>query len=53
MKGSNCSCKSMYKGYLELICICLSYNIYTKMTHVRIPYGDITYAYGKAHVTIV
>jgi hypothetical protein len=53
MKGSSFSRMSGYKEYLELICGCLSYDIYTKMTRVRIPYRDITYIYGKAHVMVV
>jgi hypothetical protein len=27
--------------------------MYTELTHIRIPYGEITYLYEKAHVTVV
>jgi hypothetical protein len=27
--------------------------MYTKLTRMRISYGEITYVYGKAHVTVV
>ena len=52
MKGSNYSHKLRYKGYLELICKCLSQNMYTELTCMRIPYGKITYIYGKTHLTV-
>jgi hypothetical protein len=53
MKGSNLSYKLRYKGYLELICRCLSKDMHTKLTCIRISYGEITYVYGKAHMTVV
>ena len=53
MKRSNCSHKLGYEGCLELICRCLSDDMYTKPTRMRISYGDITCFYGKAHMTIV
>jgi len=27
--------------------------MYTELTSMRIPYGEITYVYGKTHVTVV
>jgi hypothetical protein len=53
MKGSNCSHKLRYKEYLKLICSCLSQDMYTEMTCMRISYGEITYVYGKAHMTVM
>ena len=53
MRKSNCSYKLRYKGYLELICKCLSQDMYTKLTCMKITYGDITYVYEKTHVTVV
>jgi hypothetical protein len=42
-----------YDGYLELICKCLSDDMFTELTCIRIPYEKITRVYGKAHATIV
>ena len=33
--------------------MCLSDDIYTELTHMRISYAKITYVYRKAHVTVV
>jgi hypothetical protein len=33
--------------YTELICRCLSNNIYTELACMRILYGEITYVYEK------
>jgi len=53
MKESRCSYKLRYKGYLELICRCLSEDMYTELFHMRIPYREITYVFRKVHVTVV
>jgi uncharacterized membrane protein len=47
------SYKLRYKGYLELIYKCLSYDMCTELTHIRILYGEITCVYRKAHMIIV
>ena len=47
MKGSSCSHKLKYKGYLEIIYRCMLDDIYYKLTHMRILYGEITCIYGK------
>jgi hypothetical protein len=49
MKECSCSYKLRYKVYLELIYGCLSLDMYTELTRIRIQYGDITYVYIKAH----
>jgi hypothetical protein len=49
MKENSCSNKLSYKGYLELICRYLSDDMHTKLTRMRILYGEITYVYKKAH----
>jgi hypothetical protein len=41
MKESGCSHKLRYEGYLELMCRCLSNNIYIELSHIRISYGEI------------
>jgi hypothetical protein len=43
----------MYDGYLELIYRCLSDDMLTELTRVRISYEEITYIYGKIHVIVV
>jgi hypothetical protein len=43
----------MYKGYLKLIYRSLSDDVYIELTYVRTPYREITYVYGKTHVTIM
>ena len=53
MKESRYSYKLRYEGYLELIYKCLLDDLYTKLTCVRILYGDITCFYGKTHVMVV
>jgi hypothetical protein len=53
MKGSNRSHKLSFKGYLELICRCLSKDMHTELTYMRISYGEITYVYGKAHMIVL
>ena len=50
MKGNNCSHKLRYERYLYR---CLSDDMYTKMIHMEISYGEITCVYEKAHVTVV
>jgi len=40
----------MYERYLELIYKCLSDDMYTKLTRVRIPYEEITCVCEKTHV---
>jgi hypothetical protein len=52
MKGSSYSYKLRYEGYLELICMCLLDNMYTELTHVRIPYGEIICINGKTCMTV-
>ena len=37
----------MYDKYLKLICKCLSDDMYIELTHVRIPYGEITCVYER------
>jgi hypothetical protein len=49
MKVRSCSHKLRYEKYLELICRCLSDYIYTELTRMRIPYGEIIRVYEKAH----
>jgi len=53
MKKSNCSHKLRHEKYLELICRYLSDDLYNELTCMRISYGEITYVYGKAHVTVM
>jgi hypothetical protein len=53
MKESNCSHKLRHEEYLELICKYLSDDLYNELTCMRISYGEITYVYGKAHVTVM
>ena len=53
MKGSSCSHKLRYEGYLEIICRCMSDDMYSELTYMRILYGEITCIYGKAHMTVV
>ena len=53
MKENNCSHKLRYKGYLKLICKCLSDNIYNELTCIRIPYRKITCVCGKTHMMVV
>ena len=53
VKRNNYSYKLRYERYLELIYKCLSNNLYTELTHKIIQYGEITYVYGKTHVTVV
>jgi len=53
MKRNGCSYKLSYKKYLELICKCLSQDMYTELICMKILYREITYVYEKAHVTIV
>jgi len=43
----------MYKEYLELICMCLSNDMYIELINMRISYGEDTYVYGKTLVTIM
>jgi hypothetical protein len=43
----------MYKKQLELICRCLLDDMYTKLTHMRISYEEITCVYIKTHMTVV
>jgi hypothetical protein len=52
MIGNNCSHKLRYEGYLELICRCLSDNMFTELSRMRTPYGEITCVYGKTHMTV-
>jgi len=53
MKEISCSYKLRYEGYLELICKCLSEDMYTKLTCIRILYGEIICIYGEAYMTVV
>ena len=53
MKGSNCSHKLRYERYLKLIYKCLLDYMYTKLTHMRILYGEITSIYRKPHMIIM
>ena len=53
MKGSNCSYKLRYERCIELICRCLSDDMYTELTHMKISYGEIIYVYEKAYVMVV
>jgi len=53
MKGNNCSYKLRYKKYRKLIYRCLLDDMYTKLTHMINPYGEITCVYEKAHMTVV
>ena len=39
--------------YLELICRCLSDDMYTKLTRNIITYGEIIYVYGKVYMVVV
>jgi len=43
----------MYKEYLELIYRWLSDDIHTKLTCIRISYGEITCVYRKVHMTVM
>ena len=52
MKENSCSHNLRYEGYLKLIYRCLSHDMYTKLTRMRIQYEEITCVYGKAHVTV-
>jgi tRNA pseudouridine-54 N-methylase len=53
MKRSSCSHKLGNEGYLELICRCLSDDIFTELTRMKISYEEIICVYGKTHVMIV
>ena len=53
MKGNNCSYKLRYKKYQKLIYRCLLDDMYTKLTRMINPYGEITCVYEKAHMTVV
>ena len=53
MKGRSCSHKMKYEGYLKLICICLSDDMYTELAYKKIPYGGIVYVYGKTIMIVV
>jgi hypothetical protein len=45
--------KLRYERYLELICWCLSDDMYIKLIHMRIPYEKITCLYEKTYVMVV
>ena len=53
MKKNSCSHKLRCEGYLKLIYRCLSYDMYTKLTSMRVPYEKITCIYGKTHVIVL
>jgi len=53
MKKNSYSYKLRYEGYLELICRCLSDDMYTKLTHMKISYRVISCVYGKSHIKVV
>ena len=53
MKRNSCSHKLGNEGYLELIYRCLSDDIFTELTRIRISQGKIICVYKKAHVMIV
>jgi len=53
MKRNNYSYKMWYERYLELICKCLSHDMYTELTRIRILYEEITCVYKKAHVIVM
>ena len=40
MKEDNCSYKLRYEEYLELICGCLSSDMYIELTHLRVSYEE-------------
>jgi len=48
---NNCFHKLRYKRYLELIYRCLSHDMCTELTHMRILYGEIICVYIKAHIS--
>ena len=43
----------MYEKNLKLTCRYLLDDMYIELTRIRIPYKEITYVYGKAHLTVV
>ena len=45
--------KLMYKRCLELICRCLSDDMYIELINMRIPHRELTCVYGKAFVMIM
>jgi hypothetical protein len=53
MKESKSSYMMRYKGYLELVCRYLSVDMHTKLTCIRIQYGEIIHIYGKIHMLLV
>jgi len=53
MKRSSCSLKLRYERYQWQIYKYLSYDMYTELTHMSIPYGEITYVYIKAYVMVM
>ena len=53
MKGNNCSHKLRYERYLKLIYRCLSNNMYTNLTYIRILYGENIHVYGKTHMIVI
>ena len=53
MKERSCSYKLMYERYLELICRCFSYDIYTELTYMKILYEKITCDHEKAYVMVM
>jgi hypothetical protein len=52
-KENICSHNLRYERYVKLICMCLPYDMYTELTHMKIPYRKIICIYGKAHMTVV
>jgi len=50
IKGRSCYHELRYEGYLKLIYRCLLYDMYIELNRMRIPYGKITYVYGKTHI---
>ena len=43
----------MYKRCLELICRCLSDDMYIELINMKIPHRELTCVYGKAFVMIM
>ena len=53
MKRNSYSYKPRYERYLKLIYTCLSDDMCTELTRMKISDVEITCAHGKAHMMVV